>query len=186
MATPELVVEAARAGDRRATDVLARAGEYLGIGMANVAVIVGPERIVVGGGVAAAGELILEPARRELARRLTVIPSDLIPIVPAELGLRAGAIGAALWATRGELESSSEPDGKGKRVCPHPSACTASFLRSRPRSRPTGARSTRRRCAASSGTSSTEASHGIMTTGGTGEFPHLSREERRRVTEIAA
>jgi glucokinase len=100
MATPELVVEAARAGDRRAADVLARAGEYLGIGMANVAVIVGPERIVVGGGVAAAGELILEPARRELARRLTVIPSDLIPIVPAELGLRAGAIGAALWATR--------------------------------------------------------------------------------------
>ena len=98
MATPELVVEAARAGDRRAADVLARAGEYLGIGMANVAVIVGPERIVVGGGVAAAGELILEPARRELARRLTVIPSDLIPIVPAELGLRAGAIGAALWA----------------------------------------------------------------------------------------
>jgi glucokinase len=100
MATPELVFEAARAGDRRAADVLARAGKYLGIGIANVAVIVGPERVVVGGGVAAAGELMLEPARRELARRLTVIPPDLIPIVPAELGLRGGAIGAALWATR--------------------------------------------------------------------------------------
>jgi glucokinase len=100
MASPELVVEAARAGNHKAAGVLARAGEYLGIGMANVAVVVAPERIVVGGGVAAAGDLLLEPARKEFARRLTVLPTDRIPIVPAELGLRAGAIGAAVWATR--------------------------------------------------------------------------------------
>jgi glucokinase len=100
MATPELVVEAALAGDRRAIGVLARAGEYLGIGMANIAVVVGPERFVVGGGVAAAGDLLLGPARREFARRLTVMPADRIPIVPAELGVRAGAVGAALWTVR--------------------------------------------------------------------------------------
>jgi glucokinase len=100
LATPELVVEAAQAGDPKAAAVLERAGDYLGIGIANVALVVGPERIVIGGGVAAAGDLILEPARRAFARRLTVMPTDRIPIVPAALGLRAGAIGAALWAMR--------------------------------------------------------------------------------------
>jgi glucokinase len=100
MPTPEAVVEAARAGERDATEALARAGTYLGIGIANVVLALGPERIVVGGGVAAAGELLLEPARRELRRRVTMMPLERIAVVPAELGARAGAIGAALWAAR--------------------------------------------------------------------------------------
>jgi glucokinase len=100
MKTPEQVFEAARAGDRAARDVLARAGTYLGIGIANVVLAVGPERVVVGGGVAAAGELILEPARQEFRRRVTVMPLERIQIVPAALGPRAGAIGAALWGAR--------------------------------------------------------------------------------------
>lgn len=100
MATPEQVFEAARAGDREAVEVLAQAGSYLGIGIANVIITVGPERVVVGGGVAAAGELLLAPAREELRRRVTVMPLDEIGIVPAELGARAGAIGAALWSVR--------------------------------------------------------------------------------------
>lgn len=101
MATPELVFEAARSGDRGAIEVLARAGAFLGIGIANVALVVGPERVVIGGGVAEAGDLILEPARTELRRRLTVMPLDRIDVVRAELGPKAGAIGAALWgATR--------------------------------------------------------------------------------------
>ncbi len=98
MPTAEAVVEAARAGERDATEALARAGTYLGIGIANVVLALGPERVVVGGGVAAAGELLLEPARRELRRRVTMMPLERIAVVPAELGARAGAIGAALWA----------------------------------------------------------------------------------------
>lgn len=97
MASPELVFEAARAGDRGAIEALARAGAYLGIGIANVALAVGPERVVIGGGVAEAGDLILEPARAEMRRRLTVMPLDRIAVVRAELGPRAGAVGAALW-----------------------------------------------------------------------------------------
>jgi glucokinase len=104
MATPEDVVDAARAGDRRAGAVLEQAGIYLGIGIANVVLAVGPERVVVGGGVAEAGELILRPAREELARRVTVMPLDRIAVVTAELGTGAGAIGAALWGAKtGEL-----------------------------------------------------------------------------------
>jgi glucokinase len=77
--------------------VLERAGRYLGIGIANAVLAVGPERVIVGGGVAAAGDLLLEPARRELEQRVRVMPLDRVAIVPAELGPRAGAVGAALW-----------------------------------------------------------------------------------------
>ncbi len=97
METAEAVMEAARAGDQRAIEALAQAGTALGIGIANVVITVGPERVVVGGGVAEAGDLILEPARRELRRRVTVVPVERVDVVPAELGPRAGAIGAAVW-----------------------------------------------------------------------------------------
>jgi glucokinase len=95
--TAEQVFEAVRGGDVAAAAVLERAGRYLGIGIANAVLAVGPERVIVGGGVAAAGDLLLEPARREFEQRLRVMPLDRIAIVPAELGPRAGAVGAALW-----------------------------------------------------------------------------------------
>ena len=96
-ATSAEVVEAARAGDERAEAALAEVGRWLGVGMANVIVALNPERIVVGGGVADAGDLLLEPARRELRRRVRVAPVERIEIVRAELGYEAGSIGAALW-----------------------------------------------------------------------------------------
>jgi glucokinase len=95
--TAEQVFEAVERGDVSARRVLERAGTFLGIGIANTVLVVGPERVIVGGGVAAAGDLLLEPARRELERRVRVMPLDRIAIVPAELGPRAGAVGAALW-----------------------------------------------------------------------------------------
>jgi glucokinase len=53
--------------------------------------------VVVGGGVADAGELLLEPLRAELRRRARVAPVGEIAVVRAELGPVAGAVGAALW-----------------------------------------------------------------------------------------
>ncbi len=94
---------AARRGDTAAANAIERAGSFLGIGISNVCLAIGPERVVVGGGVAEGGELILEPARRELARRNRVMPIERVAIVPAELGLSAGAIGAALWAAQRAL-----------------------------------------------------------------------------------
>jgi glucokinase len=52
--------------------------------------------VIIGGGVAAAGDLLLEPVRRELCRRLHVTDVKLIQVVPAELGTWAGAIGASI------------------------------------------------------------------------------------------
>jgi glucokinase len=95
------VVEAAHAGDGRALDALERAGRWLGIAIANVIVAINPERVVVGGGVAEAGDLILAPARDEVRRRVTVPPTGRTEIVRAELGYEAGSVGAALWGAEG-------------------------------------------------------------------------------------
>jgi glucokinase len=92
------VVVRARSGDADATRALARAGELIGLAIANVLIFLAPDRVVVGGGVAEAGELLLAPLRASVADRARVAPLDRIAIAPAELGPRAGAIGAALWS----------------------------------------------------------------------------------------
>jgi glucokinase len=102
-ATAEEAVAAARAGDARALAGLADAGRYLGIGIANMITVISPDRVVVGGGVAAAGELLFAPIRAELARRVRVTSLADVTLVVAELGTWAGAIGAAVHgAERGD------------------------------------------------------------------------------------
>jgi glucokinase len=95
-ATVEEAVERARAGDVRATEGLAQVGRYLGIGIANMISVVTPDRVVIGGGVAAAADLLLGPIREELRRRVRTTSLDQVEIVTAELGTWAGAIGAAI------------------------------------------------------------------------------------------
>jgi glucokinase len=94
--TAEDAVRAARGGDARAIAGLRDIGRYLGIGIANMIVVVSPDRIVLGGGVSAAGELLFEPIRAEVARRVRTTSIDAVTIVAAELGTWAGAIGAAV------------------------------------------------------------------------------------------
>ncbi len=91
------LVERARAGDAAAVAALARIGELLGAAIGSLANIFDPEVVVVGGGFgAAAGDLLLDPAR-ESARREAIEPADTtLRIVEAELGEEAGLIGAAL------------------------------------------------------------------------------------------
>ena len=91
------VVDAAAARDERALAVVERAAAAIGIAIANAVVLLWPERVVVGGGVAEAGEFLLDRVRAEVRRRAAVAPVDRIPVVKAELGAAAGAVGAALW-----------------------------------------------------------------------------------------
>ena len=79
---------AAREGDGAARAALARAGTLIGLAIANVLIFLCPDRVVVGGGVAAAGELLLGPIRAEVARRARVAPLELIDVVPG--GARSG------------------------------------------------------------------------------------------------
>ena len=91
------LVEQARAGDAVAVAALARIGGLLGAAIGSLANIFDPEVFVVGGGFgAAAGDLLLDPARAS-ARREAIEPADSnLKIVDAELGEEAGLIGAAL------------------------------------------------------------------------------------------
>ncbi len=91
------VVEAARAGDRPALEVVSRAGRNLGVALAGFANCFDPDLIVLGGGVMAAGELLLEPARSGV-RSLALAPQDEVPVEAAALGEEAGMVGAATMA----------------------------------------------------------------------------------------
>lgn len=92
----EAAIAAARAGDTRAIEGLAEIGRYLGIGIANMVAVISPDRVVIGGGVAAAGPLLLDPIRDEVRQRVRTTSVDEVVIVTAELGTWAGAIGAAI------------------------------------------------------------------------------------------
>jgi glucokinase len=99
--TGPLVTEAARAGDRSAVELLAEVGEWLGTGIAGLCAALDPELVIVGGGVSEAGDLLLDPARRVLARKLPGRGYRPEPaIVQAALGAEAAMIGAGLLATR--------------------------------------------------------------------------------------
>ena len=95
-ATAEEAVRAAEAGDARALQGLADVGRYLGIGIASMINVISPDVIVLGGGMAAAGEILFAPIRAEIARRATMTPLDRVTLVPAQLGTWAGAYGAAV------------------------------------------------------------------------------------------
>jgi glucokinase len=96
------VTLAAQDGDATSIEVFDLVGGRLGVALASFANIFEPEVIVVGGGAMAAGDLLLDPARRELEAR-ALRPMNRTPVVPAELGEDAGMIGAAAMA-RIELE----------------------------------------------------------------------------------
>ena len=98
------VTEAALAGDEVAREVVATAGRHLGVALADFANIFDPDVIVVGGGVSVAGDLLLEPARKEVRAR-ALPPMNGTEVKAAELGPDAGMIGAAAMA-RMELEKS--------------------------------------------------------------------------------
>jgi glucokinase len=98
----EDVAAAAARGDALAEAALAETGRALGAGLSNLVLLLDPDVIVIGGGVAAAGEKLLGPAREELAASAYVHVTEPTPVVPAALGNSAGVVGAALLA-RDEL-----------------------------------------------------------------------------------
>ena len=86
------------AGDAACAAAVETAARYVGIAIANAVTFLGPHRIVIGGGIAAAGDAILEPIRAATFDHVTLVPHETIDIVAASLGSEAGAIGAALAA----------------------------------------------------------------------------------------
>ena len=89
---------AAAAGDQRAAAAVGEAVGRLAVGIANLLTVLWPERVVVGGGVAGAGDQLFGPLRAAVAAAAPLVDPASYAIVPAALGPGAGAIGAALWA----------------------------------------------------------------------------------------
>lgn len=100
--TPETVARAAGMGDVVAFEIMEQAGHYIGTAVSSLMVVLNPELVVIGGGVAKAGRLLFEPIERVAMIRSSVFaePGGGARIVPAALGEHAGAIGSAAWAMR--------------------------------------------------------------------------------------
>jgi glucokinase len=99
--TGALVTELAHDGDAAARDVVALIGTRLGVGIGNLVNMLNPEVVVVGGGVIAAGELLLAPAR-EVVRTRALPPSrEQARIVRAHFGAESGMVGAGALALEG-------------------------------------------------------------------------------------
>lgn len=97
-ASAEEVARLAGEGDERSVELLRGVGRRLGAGLAGLAMIFNPQVIVIGGGVIAAGELLLAPAREELLRRAMEPSRSAVRVEAAAFGADAGMIGAALLA----------------------------------------------------------------------------------------
>jgi glucokinase len=105
--TGPLVTELAHDGDVAAREAVLTLGRHLGVAVASLVNVFNPEVVVIGGGLVAAGELMLEPARAVVAERALVPARDQVRIVAARFGDESGMLGAAGLAfdVGGHLES---------------------------------------------------------------------------------
>ena len=92
---PRFVIDGALDGDEDCIEALTIVGRHLGVGIANYVNIFNPDVVVIGGGIMAAGEILLGVAREEAARRALRPPWGEVEVVAAELGNDAGVLGAA-------------------------------------------------------------------------------------------
>jgi glucokinase len=104
--SPVTMAAAAQAGETSVRVAIERAAEWLGIGAANLVVALHPELIVIGGGVAEMGELLLAPIRETIRQRVGMLPVTGVRVERSELGDRAGLLGGIALAVRGGLTPS--------------------------------------------------------------------------------
>jgi glucokinase len=94
----EVVHKAAQQGDTMAKEVIAHVGYYIGVGLTNLINIFNPELIVIGGGLANIGDILLEPAYKLVRERVNKTAFASVRFARAELGENSGVIGAAAYA----------------------------------------------------------------------------------------
>lgn len=106
--SPAALAKAAATGDPVALTIWKEVGTEIGAALAGIVWLLNPDCIVVGGGVASAGECLLEPIRASVRGRTTARYYECLSIVPAALGSDAGVIGAAALGVAMEDEEEEE------------------------------------------------------------------------------
>ncbi|MNC62306.1 Glucokinase [compost metagenome] len=95
-----MISEAYDLEDALAIEVMHETGVLLGFGLANVINLLNPEAVIIGGGMSAAGERLLRSVRETVAEHALKLSGSRCKILQAELGSRAGTLGAAAYALR--------------------------------------------------------------------------------------
>ncbi len=111
--TPKIIARAAEAGDEIALEIWEKVGRYLGTAIANICIAIGPQRVVLSGGVAAAGDLLLDPIKKTLRETVFLMPIEKVEVVIGQLGDDAGILGVASWAASRQsqaLRKKTAPD----------------------------------------------------------------------------
>ncbi len=96
--TGKMISDAASTGDALSRRAIEETGDWIGVGIASLINLLNPEKVVLGGGMIAAGELLFEPIRRRALSDAFEVPAKRAQIVPAQLGEDAGVLGAAAAA----------------------------------------------------------------------------------------
>ena len=102
------VIAAARKGDHLSQKLVQEAGYYLGTALANLINLFNPTKIVIGGGVAQVGDLLLDPVRKVAKQRSLKVASQAVTITSAVLGKRSSAMGAVAQAISLSLHQLAE------------------------------------------------------------------------------
>lgn len=98
--TADMVIDAARQGDKIAIEILEKAGLNLGVRIAYMINLFNPEIVILGGGMEQAGDLILEPIKRMVRRLAFEEPASMVRIIPSRLGENAVSLGSASLVIR--------------------------------------------------------------------------------------
>jgi len=101
------VVKAAREGNQECEKIISTAGWYLGIGLANIINLVNPGLLILGGDLADAGQMLLDPARRSLVERTVGFNTRTENLIIGEMGSNAVAIGAATLVILNSFQESN-------------------------------------------------------------------------------
>jgi glucokinase len=96
VSTAEEAYKRVVAGDEKAIAAFKEVSYWISIALTNIMVVLAPDRIIIGGGVAQSGDFLLNEIRQQMALQSKLYPISAVNIVPANLGFYAGAIGAAL------------------------------------------------------------------------------------------
>jgi len=100
---------AAKDGDRLAREMISQTGYYLGIGLVNLINIFNPQLILIGGGLARMGQMLLEPANKVVKERAYELPYGAVRIEMARLGADAEALGAVALVLKNQLPLGYSP-----------------------------------------------------------------------------